>query len=229
MKNLIFKTDNLTRKRFKHALEIANNIIEDNESISLDSINHPIYKVIHIFARGIQSHFLQNIITTYEHDIPHQRDINLFHPEYNLIKKHNIPTEIFSEMYTEKEVMIDFSIDIVLSFPWSLSRFYSVMVNIKRGEWEYKPSNHIAHYIEPFKIGIITNGYHSSTIGILTSQGTMPAKVIDMSIFYKWIYSDGIYYYNRSTNKKIDKVTSFEESVIYEIGRLIYKKQIKNI
>ncbi|WP_407717042.1 DUF6710 family protein [Lysinibacillus capsici] len=50
-----------------------------------------------------------------------------------------------------------------------------------------------------------------------------------MSIFYKWIYSDGIYYYNRSTNKKIDKVTSFEESVIYEIGRLIYNKQIKNI
>lgn len=224
---MIFKNNVLTRNKFKHSLAIANNIIEINKNIPLNSIDHPIYKIIHIFARAIQSEFLQYIITTTEYEIPHQRDINLFHPEYALIKKHDIPTSIFTEMETDKKVTLDFSKDVVLSFPWSLSRFYSAMTNIKKGEWEYKQNNHMALFIEPFKIGVIINGYHSSTIGILTSQGTMPARVIDMSSFYNWISTDGLYYYNIITNKKIDKVASFEESVIYEIGRLIYSKKTK--
>lgn len=202
---------------------MAKKIIEDNQNISIESIEHPIYRVIHIFALSIQSDLLQHVITTREYDIPHSS--SLFFPKYDLLKKHNIQLKIYDGVDTTNKVTIDFNRDIVFSLPWSTGRFRGALQNLNRENWSYDPLNHRAEYLEPFKIGVITNGFHSSSLGILNRKGSMPAQVIDMSSLFESIETDGIYYYNKKTKKKISKVSYFEEAVIFEIGRLINSKK----
>lgn len=201
---------------------MAKRIIDDNQNISIESIEHPIYRVIHIFALTIQSDLLQYVITTPEYDIPKFQ--SLFYPEYELLKKQNIQLKIYDGVDTTNEVTIDFNRDVVLSLPWSPNRFRSALSNLNRENWNYDSLNHRAEYLEPFKIGIIKNGMHSSSIGILNGKGSMPAQVIDMSSLFELIETDGIYYYNIKTKKKISQVRYFEEAVIFEIGRLINSK-----
>ncbi|MEO4053354.1 DUF6710 family protein [Solibacillus sp. CAU 1738] len=216
---LKFKSNSSIKKKFIHSLEMAKKIIEDNKNISLESIDHPIYKVINIFAMAIQSDLLRNVITTHEYDIP--KPTSLFYPDYDLLKKHNIKLKIYDGVDTSRKVDIDFSRDMVLSLPWSSKRFRSALFNLKRGDWLYDSMNHRAEFLEPFKIGVIMNGIHSSSIGILNRQGNMPAQVIDLSSLFDLIETDGIYYYSKKNKGKISKVKYFEEAVIFEIGRLI--------
>jgi len=223
----MFSKRGIINQKFKNSLKVANEIINKNVDISLDNSEHPIYKVIQIFARSIQSKYLQYIITTPEFDITNPNDINLFQPKYQLAMKQGIPSSIFTEIYTKDKTTLDFTKDVVISFPWSLNRFERVAKYIKRGNWKYDVINHEAQFIEPFKIGIIKNGHHSSSIGILNSQGELPAQIIDMTNFYQWIFTDGRYFYSVETKKKIGEVDSFEEAVIFEIGRLIYTKKMK--
>lgn len=222
---MIFQDKKIIRSKFSQSIENAEEIINGSQLFSLDSLDHPIYRVIHIFARSMQAQFLQEIITTHEYKIPHQRDIHLFHPEYSLLKENGIPLLIYENVDLSENVNIDFNKDVVFSFPWSFSRFRSALSNLNRGDWKYDGLNHRAYYLEPFKIGVMHNGLHSSSVGILFNQGTMPAQVIDMSSLYEWIYSDGLNFYSIKTNKKIAKVASFEEAVIFEIGRLIHNKK----
>lgn len=218
--NLINKKKSLLK--FKKVVEHSANIIIENKNISLESFEHPIYRVIGIFAKSVQSKYLQYVLTTEEKNIPHFNYINLFHPNYSVIKENNIPYTIYDSVDYESKVSVDFNKEIVISFPWSIERFSSALKNLNRDNWEYDPLNHMAYYFEPFKIGVVYNGMHSSTIGILLNKGTIPAKVIDMSSLFEWIRTDGLYYYNLKTGKRLSKVASFEESVIFEIGRMIH-------
>lgn len=217
------KSTETTKKKLKHSIEMAKRIIDDNQNISIESIEHPIYRVIHIFALTIQSDLLQNVITTPEYDIPKFQ--SLFYPEYELLKNQNIQLKIYDGVDTTNKVTIDFNRDVVLSLPWSPNRFRSALSNLNRENWSYDSLNHWAEYLEPFKIGIIMNGMHSCSIGILNGKGSMPAQVIDMSSLFELIETDGIYYYNIKTKKKISQVRYFEEAVIFEIGRLINSKK----
>lgn len=213
------KSTEKTKKKFEHSIEMAKRIIKDNQNIPIESIEHPIYRVIHIFALSIQSDLLQHVITTQEYDIPKFR--SLFYPEYDLLKEHNIQLKIYDGVDTTNKVNIDFNRDVVLSLPWSPNRFRSVLSNLNRENWSYDSLNHQAEYLEPFKIGVIINGIHSSSIGILNRKGSIPAQVINMGSLFELIETDGIFYYNIKTKKKISKVRYFEEAVIFEIGRLI--------
>ncbi len=220
-----FHKNKKIKKKFNMSIQNAKEIISMYPQISLDSLDHPIYRVIHIFARSMQARFLQEVITTHEYEISQDRNRNLFHPPYKLLKENNIPFLIHETSEANKEVILDFSKDLIFSFPWSIKRFKSALKNINRENWTYDILNHRAYYIEPFKIGYMYNGLHSSSIGIVFNSGEMPARTIDMSSLYDWVSSDGINYYNKKTNKKISKVPCFEEAIIYEIGRLIVESK----
>lgn len=88
--------------------------------------------------------------------------------------------------------MLDFSKDIGFSIPWSPIRFIEAISNISREEWLYDEINHRVVYIEPFKIGLIQNGYHSGSVGILNRKGILPAEKLKMQSLYDWVETDGV-------------------------------------
>ncbi|WP_421102990.1 DUF6710 family protein [Sporosarcina psychrophila] len=213
------KEERIINIKFENSMLMAKNIINENTNISLDDSEHPIYRAIHIFAFSIQSRLLQPIMTTVEYDIP--KIDNLFYPPYHVLKENNIPLEIYEDSQNTTSVMLDFSKDVVFSIPWSPRRFIGAISNISREEWLYHELNHRAVFIEPFKIGLIENGFHSGSVGILNRKGVLPAENLKMHCLYDWIETDGVYFYKKDSRKKLCEVQSFEEAVIFEIGRLI--------
>ena len=215
------KIDEIVKLKFHNTLNMATNILERNTNIPLDSNDHPIYHLINVFALSLQAKWLQEVITANEHKA--KIIGNMFIPDYKHFKFHNIPFELYEEVEKER-IEIDFSKNIVISNPWNRTRFENILFDLANEEWEYDELNHRAEYYEPLKITIVRNGMHSSAAGILKRQGKLPAQELSINCFYKWIKTDGVNFYKMEDDTLICEVPSFEEAVLFEIGRLIVNK-----
>ncbi|MYL35422.1 hypothetical protein GLW08_21305 [Pontibacillus yanchengensis] len=115
-----------------------------------------------------------------------------------------------------------------LIFPltWNGKRMLDNLLKIgKRVDhpWSFDKLNHNILYIKPINIGVVENGNHSMAVNIINNESSdvRVDEILDLSIIYEDIYTDGIHFRKKETDTIIDEVDNLEMAAIFEIGRLI--------
>lgn len=116
---------------------------------------------------------------------------------------------------------------IVLSTPWKRPGFVSALAIIgtgkKLGAWRQDP-NHRVSLLLPWGIGIVTNGNHSISAGILAGEGEIvPSEVADLSPLLGKVRCDGAYYVDIQSGRPVAQVLDQRIAAVYEIGRLMVR------
>jgi len=118
---------------------------------------------------------------------------------------------------------VDLAKECVLVFPWHRGRMRDNIKNIGRNEFQYDKFNHKAYYFSPVNICFVYNGMHSITAGIGFKKGYIEAAEYDVTKLFEHVYTDGLYWYNRHNNQKLeDELFDFRIGVIYEISKIKY-------
>ena len=127
----------------------------------------------------------------------------------------------------------DLNFDVVLPWPWRGSRLTNCLKSIGEGKsagaWQYDDLNHTLDYWEEIGIFFVHSGNHSIATGIMKSTGSLPSRhKTDMSFMYKYIKSDGAYYYKKDGDslKKLCDVVDPNFAIIYELGRLAVENDL---
>lgn len=127
---------------------------------------------------------------------------------------------------------------IILTRPWMHTRLQSIFNGSKyyknnaRDNWicnytdkNYEDTNHKATLCKPWDIAIVNNGYHSTTIPLLTPDISYTYDIeteYDFTYYLNKYKVDGINFIDRNTNEIIKKCDlDLELKVIYEIGYLL--------
>lgn len=206
-------------EKWDYAIRFAKDLLNSNSHISLDNRDHPIYLMVKALALPLQAEMVQPIFSQPKQEVS-DKIRPYFYPRYSELEQYlKIPIHLIE---TSQMISIDFSKDCILvESAWDINRMKSALSNLATEEWQYDQTNHKTSYFEPFKVGLVKNGLHSSTVGLLKKQGVLSARIINCSILYDFIRADAYYYYRLSDNQIICEALSFEESLIFEIGRLI--------
>ncbi|QHM74063.1 hypothetical protein C7M51_04424 (plasmid) [Mixta intestinalis] len=119
--------------------------------------------------------------------------------------------------------------DMVLPWPWSLSRFIDNVSSIglnKGRPWKQDHSNHYVELWLPWRIGFVMGGNHSIAAGILAGEGTLiPKHVWDMNYLLERISTDGVHWF--VDNIKTEAVRSWRSAAVFETGRFMNKGNSK--
>lgn len=176
---------------------------------------------IKFLAREYQSKIMLKV-TTRQH-------LDNFFDFNNLLFDQFIPVNTFNErLFDLKKPLpslkpLRLGSDIIFTQPWNDDSISRIFTGIELGKWQ-QDSNHIVEYWYPVHIGWTNQGNHSITNGIIKCHGEIKEySVFDISEIYKYIYTDGVYFYRIDNKKKIAKVPNVEIAAIFEIGRMISK------
>lgn len=111
--------------------------------------------------------------------------------------------------------------DVVLPWPWSLSRYISALSHIgsaKGHPWEQDPLNHDVELWLPWRIGFVMGGNHSIAAGILAGEGSLVSSTVyDMSFLFESVRTDGRFWY--INGEPCEPVTQWRSAAVFEIGR----------
>ncbi|MBP2071393.1 hypothetical protein J2Z80_000907 [Thermoanaerobacterium butyriciformans] len=118
---------------------------------------------------------------------------------------------------------IDLSNECVLVFPWHREKMRESIKNIGRNEFIYQKNNHKAYYFSPVNICFVYNGMHSIAAGVGFKKGHIKATEYDVSKLYDHVYTDGVWWYNRHSNQRLDDLLDFRIGIIYEISKMKYQ------
>ena len=229
-------------EKFNNILGFANEILIDEHAYY--GREHPIYNLIYILGRGIQSDYMKYLLyydlEVESHGVP-RLDWNYvgFDMNANFIGDND---KIISFHDLKKEVIcikkINLSRDLILPWPWKGSRLVSTISNIgKRRSWGEWKQDYLNHYVEvwiPIGIAWVNGGNHSIAIGIIQGGELQPTNYYNISEMYKHIRCDGKNFIRTKTNwlikdEILGPVTNVEFAAIFEIGRLLVEKKISFI
>ena len=207
-------------------MDFATEVIE---SVPANKYPHPIFDVIKLFSRRIQTQYLLNVI---ESDI---RLPNLLPGEF-LFETFEKITEDDKSMNdllipTQWDSILQLKSDVILPWPWERKRLKNTIIKIRKnghfGNWRQDDNHRIDLWL-PIGIAWVFSGNHSIATGIIQGTGEVkPEYVHDMSELYRYIKTDGEYYRRTKDEKIIAKVGNVEFAAIFEIGRLLLSLCIK--
>ncbi|MEW5832332.1 MAG: DUF6710 family protein [Campylobacterota bacterium] len=200
-------------KRFEAIMNLAYKI-NDHDPRGLEDY-------IKLLARQYQSKIMLKVTTR-------QRLDNFF--DFNdLFFDQFIPINTFNERLFDLKKPLPSSTplrlgsDIIFTQPWNDDSMSRIFTGIQLGQWQ-QDSNHIVEYWYPVHIGWTNQGNHSITNGIIKCHGEIKEyAAFDISEIYKYVDTDGVYFYRIDNKKKIAKVPNVEIAAIFEIGRIISK------
>jgi hypothetical protein len=224
------------QQEIRNILSFAESVIESYEDKKKDwpeyrPINHPIFEVINILSRKIQSDYMLRLISV-EDESDLDSLIDVFLPNStvltpdgktfgNLVKRVNVKS------------IAKLNVDSVLPWPWKRQRLRNTITNIGKGRfgpWKEDKMNHRLHLMLPMGVFGVSSGNHSISIGILQGTGTITAETVeDISEVYNYVLCDGKHYIRRYDNTIICEVGNFELAAIFEIGRLMTQHSISYI
>lgn len=245
----LFKEENNEQKKeFNNILDFATKVIERSKDITGITNNHPITDVVRLLGRGVQTHYLMNLLYVEdESNLKQLRPIEVYFKrkwqmEYDFHKylgdKKYITIGPFNNVFFDdlkEELTIDRTIelkkDLVLPWPWKRERLISSISYIgesrPRGEWLEDEYNHKIELWLPLGIAWVHGGNHSIASGIIQGVGVVKPKVIyDISKIYDYIYCDGMNYIRIKDNTILGPVTCLEFAAIFEIGRMMKENDI---
>ncbi|RCX18124.1 hypothetical protein DFP94_10778 [Fontibacillus phaseoli] len=112
--------------------------------------------------------------------------------------------------------------DPLISSPWNVGRLKRAIHNIRADDWQ-PDGNHDYEIYYPQRLGLVIGGTHSSSIGIVNAEDVYVSGCTeyDMGILFRYVHTDGEWYYTSHDNKPFHKVEFIEFAIIYEIGKLM--------
>ncbi|MFL1672539.1 DUF6710 family protein [Paenibacillus dendritiformis] len=224
----------IQQEKFSRMMQIADNIIYAAETHNKKKENnsefrHPVYDYIKLLGMGLQTKYLMNLLYTDDHGkVKRYPDIT---SSLLFIKGSEILTSDYKTMfdlydlnYRKEKVEIDLRRDLVLPWPWALSRLINSISFIGEerhwGDWEEDTLNHNLELWLPVRLCFVNSGNHSIASGIIQGEGKLNSRtVFDMSVLYDHVYTDGINYYRSFDHSVISNVELVEFAVIFEVGR----------
>lgn len=225
----INESDDDKKKLFDNMIAAVKDTISQNEELEQSPLRHPIYDLIKMIGLRIQAKYLTNKL----YDPSHSRLPDITSDE--AFFKEPIENRSYISSYLKKLPNESYSIslkdDLVLPWPWNYERLIGSLVSIGEdrhwGNWKMDVLNHNVELWLPMRIVFIIGGNHSITSGIVQGIGTLePNYVYDMSPIYNYVYTDGVYYYRKDDNSKIEKVNEVEFAVLFEVGRIMIEKRL---
>lgn len=227
--DIINFSNDIKTEKFKSIMEIAIEL-NDKNNYKEGGIN-PLYWLIKTIGSEIQYSYFNKLLKNRNPEIklPEITFDLLF---FNTLIKVSDDNKDFSDICLKKDrkQIVDFSKDLVLSSPWNKERFrdslFKIGENRPRGMWQEDKMNHNSSYYYPLNLTIAYNGLHSISTGIIQSYGKMECtQYYDLSLIYKYVWTDGKNYYRKNNNSVIEKVWNIEFAAIFEIGRLIKDRE----
>jgi hypothetical protein len=236
------KSAKFKREKFKNIVDFAEDVINKVEREGLTYDEHPVYDVIRLVGRNIQTNYMNRVIFRKNISLNLDGDCgtdNMFNIN-NYVKLSNNDSKKLRDIIKESKSnkVAKLGKDLVLPSTWRRDRLLNTICDIGEGRFGSKrfdspggtfeqTRNHNIELWLPLGIYWVHNGNHSPTVGIIQSEGVIvPLDVYDISELYEYIYSDGNKFYNKFDGSEFDDVNCVEFAAIFEIGRLIKEKNI---
>ncbi|HBT48667.1 MAG TPA: hypothetical protein DEA61_02160 [Caldanaerobacter subterraneus] len=200
---------------FKYALEFAQQVCEEEKT------------------KEDQILILDYMLSVIREDLKYDVLTNIFYKEkwfdkglrlplpfpYYYYNKEGIKFSIYEADFKPKKV--DLAKECVLVFPWHREKMRESIKNIGKNEFVFQRTNHKAFYFSPVNICFVYNGNHSIGAGIGFKKGYIEAAEYDVTKLFEHVYTDGLYWYNRHNNQKLeDDLLDFRIGIIYEISKI---------
>ena len=171
---------------------------------------------------------------------PMQSEVNLVTAELGtgVVKqiglKHLFSGKMGSCLYDPKKIdshtddtTLNLGRDIAFTRPWNRQRYIDNLCYLASRQPEMEPIdwredyNHYVTLVLPWRFFLVGTGNHSMMAGIATGLGEVtPQEINDYSWLLSKFHTDGRYWFDSETNKKIDSVKNYRGAAVFEIGRL---------
>lgn len=225
------------KKQFDRMIGLANKIFREAQSHPDQKhigYYHPIFNFIKLLGMKLQTAYITNLLYDDDHGEEQKYpritpELLFFEPAARLsFDGRSFFDLIYKEAKVAKSVEIDLKRDLVLPWPWDISRYVDSITSIGEsrpwGNWKQDQSNHNIQVFLPVGISIVAGGNHSITSGIINGEGTIVVnEVYDLSEIYNYVYTDGIHYRRQEDDAIISEVVNVEFAVIFEVGKLMIK------
>lgn len=200
-----------------------------------NSKQHPIYDLIRILGRGIQTDYMKHLLycgMNYDKKVPdldwelvgfgEQECVYLSNNKFIAFR------DLKKEVKTSKKIKL--STDLILPWPWNRERLQTCISNIGEGrewgKWIQDYDNHSVEVWLPMGVAWVYGGNHSISIGIIQGGEIEPEHYYDISDVYKYVRCNGIDYRRINDDVIIAPVRNVDYAAIFEIGRLLRERNM---
>jgi|EndMetStandDraft_2_1072991.scaffolds.fasta_scaffold10680_6 hypothetical protein len=223
-------TQEIKHKQAEHQLARLQKILFIAEQIC-DENPEALRSYIYLLGRKLQSDFMLRAVSLLD-----ENSMPDLVPKEVWFNEHGPLTETGEGMYrliqeVEASQTMHLQRDLVLPWPWNISRVISALTNIGEvrasNAWKQDTSNHRVTVWLPLGIGWIYGGNHSTMAGIVQGAGQLEASTVyDMSALFKLVRFDGTNFIRTHDGAVISTPVDFEFACIFEVGRLMHKRGI---
>ncbi len=181
--------------------------------------------LIKALLRPLQSERMVVLTEQSAHDVPRCIDgVSFFFDLVNYLNNETISRYLVTPTPV---ITVNLSHDIVLPTAWDRHRYSRALAYIgagkQHGAWKQDTNHRVSVWL-PWGIGFVLGGNHSITSGILSGEGFVTAaEVYDLNPLFDLVESDGIYYRDRQTQKRLSRVEDCRRAAVFEIGRLMHQ------
>lgn len=205
------------KKQFRNLVNLGLQIYNENPNALQPYING--------LARKVQYQRFVDFASSDIHAAPWNEKNDFFGQPMNSISIEEIISIMREDAINHT---INLATDVVVPQPWKHSDFINCMTFYGEPEkaWKEVTTNHKGHTYLPSNISWIGGGNHSITTGYLKDTGSFKSsEVYNLNKIFNFIYSDGFFFWNKKTGRKISKVIFMEFAAIYEIERQVRRVQ----
>lgn len=124
---------------------------------------------------------------------------------------------------TEQFVDVDLSKCFLLCNTRKKESLIKMMRILSRDDFVFEQNDHQAMYIEYINAcAFLGEGVHSLSIAHYLKKGTIKAKLVDLSVIFPYVSTDGLNWYIKDDYCSVTSADDFRLCLIYEIAKLKY-------
>lgn len=223
LSTMFAKKDNTMEQRLEKILSIAGDIAKQNPDALRDFVR--------LLGRKLQSDYMCRAVSWLdEHEVPTLEPKLVWFDEFSPLNSDGHRVYDLKKK-TGATRTLNLASDIILPWPWNLSRVASNISSIgsgrPRGRWKQDAVNHKVEYWLPFGIGWVHGGNHSIMTGIVQGEGRLTTDcVYDLSPLFPHVCFDGKAFIRLNDGSVLQEATEFEFAAIFEVGRIMHEHRI---
>ena len=127
------------------------------------------------------------------------------------------------DLETDQFVDVDLKSCYLLRNTRKTTSLIKTMRILMKNRFAFDQSNHIAMYISYINAcAFISEGVHSLSVAHFMKKGVIKAKLIDLSVIFPYVSTDGVNWYINDDYHSVTPVDDYKISLIYEIAKAKY-------
>lgn len=202
-----------SEQQFMYTMEIAHSWLEKCEWPESTMI-------LDYMMNVIREDFKSSVMITIFYRKEHFKDYDrmIFFPE-NYFNENGEELKIHNSA-NEETININLKDTCVITVPWSRDRMKRAIEELNVQDFIFHSTNHYSTYYTPIEVCYIESGGHSIAAGIGYKKGEIISKKVDVSKAFPHLFSDGAYWYNTHTKKRLNPVYDFRVALLFELAKL---------